>query len=139
MFAKRLRYSALLAAMAAAAVLTGCQGISPAPPPVNPGGDLKSVNHIIFMAQENRGFDHYFGKELVLFGMRAIAFSISKIQPQANHSWMGLSELQGSLPKAWAFRMFRAAAQWATSIRQICLSIILLPQTLPLPTVGSHR
>ena len=61
MFAKRLRYSALLAAMAAAAVLTGCQGIASAPPPVNPGGDLKNVNHIIFMAQENRGFDHYFG------------------------------------------------------------------------------
>src|SRR5947209_19007871 len=28
---------------------------------VNPNGDITSVNHIIFMAQENRSFDTYFG------------------------------------------------------------------------------
>ena len=64
MFREKLRYSALLATISAAAVLTGCQGLgpAPAPAPANPNGDLnKSVNHIIFMAQENRGFDHYFG------------------------------------------------------------------------------
>ena len=50
-------------------VLTGCQGIvaGPAPtPPTTPGaaaaGTLQSVNHIIFMMQENRTFDAYFGK-----------------------------------------------------------------------------
>src|SRR5207237_688874 len=32
----------------------------PAPPP--PTGSLQSVNHIIFMAQENRSFDEYFGR-----------------------------------------------------------------------------
>src|SRR5438552_13399280 len=32
----------------------------PAPPP--PSGSLQSVNHIIFMAQENRSFDEYFGR-----------------------------------------------------------------------------
>src|SRR5437763_469571 len=31
----------------------------PAPPPVAQG--LKQVNHIIYMIQENRSFDHYFG------------------------------------------------------------------------------
>lgn len=57
-----LRYAALLAAVSAAAVLIGCQGLASSPPPVNPNGALNnSVNHIIFMAQENRGFDHYFG------------------------------------------------------------------------------
>ena len=56
-----LRYLAIIFVFSAAAVLTGCQGLSPAPPP-NLGGNLqKSVNHIVFMAQENRGFDHYFG------------------------------------------------------------------------------
>ncbi len=27
----------------------------------NPGGTIMSINHIIFFAQENRSFDHYFG------------------------------------------------------------------------------
>src|SRR6266481_592658 len=37
--------------------------VSPAPPPPPPpiNGDLNKLNHIIFMAQENRSFDHYFG------------------------------------------------------------------------------
>lgn len=44
--------------------LTGCQGVgaggnaTPTPTP----GSLQSVNHIIFMMQENRSFDAYFGK-----------------------------------------------------------------------------
>src|SRR6476659_3491419 len=51
------------------ALLTGCQGIgastnpTPAPTPSpTPAGSLQSVNHIIFMMQENRSFDAYFGK-----------------------------------------------------------------------------
>jgi len=49
-------------------VLTGCQGVgfgnpNPTPTPVpTPAGSLQSVNHIIFMMQENRSFDAYFGK-----------------------------------------------------------------------------
>jgi phospholipase C len=45
-------------------ISTGCGGIGPAPggpPPTNQQLN-SSINHIIFMAQENRGFDHYFGK-----------------------------------------------------------------------------
>src|SRR2546430_11309159 len=47
----------------------GCGGggsspISQPPQPVTavpPGPGIESINHIIFMAQENRSFDHYFG------------------------------------------------------------------------------
>lgn len=49
--------------------LVGCQGLTKSatttPPPTPPptGGTLQtSVNHIIFLAQENRSFDNYFGE-----------------------------------------------------------------------------
>jgi phospholipase C len=46
-------------------VLCGCQGLATGPvttttPPPNPG--INSINHIVFMAQENRSFDTYFGQ-----------------------------------------------------------------------------
>jgi len=34
----------------------------PEPPPAGPPGSLQSINHIIYMLQENRSFDHYFGQ-----------------------------------------------------------------------------
>src|SRR5215831_19966727 len=51
-------------------LLTGCAGLgvsggpTPTPTPTaSPAlGTLQSVNHIIFMMQENRSFDSYFGK-----------------------------------------------------------------------------
>jgi phospholipase C len=57
-------------ALLSLAVLTGCQGLGassggPTPTPTpspTPAGSLQSVNHIIFMMQENRSFDAYFGK-----------------------------------------------------------------------------
>lgn len=54
-------------------VLTACGGTGtglrpgpaptpqPTPPPTNTQG-INSINHIVFMFQENRSFDHYFGK-----------------------------------------------------------------------------
>ncbi len=51
-------------------LLTGCQGVNtssaaptptPSPSPT-PAQGLQSINHIIFMMQENRSFDAYFGK-----------------------------------------------------------------------------
>ena len=39
---------------------TGCVG--PAPGPSGANGGIQSINHIIFMAQENRSFDSYFGQ-----------------------------------------------------------------------------
>jgi phospholipase C len=46
------------------AILGGCRGLVESetpPPPPPPPATLNSINHIIFMAQENRGFEHYFG------------------------------------------------------------------------------
>src|SRR5882724_10070732 len=58
-----------LFALLSLALLTGCQGLGassgPTPTPTpspTPAGSLQSVNHIIFMMQENRSFDAYFGK-----------------------------------------------------------------------------
>jgi len=43
--------------------LLGCQGLANQPAKGTPAGNSlpTSVNHIIFLAQENRSFDHYFG------------------------------------------------------------------------------
>lgn len=55
-----LRFLPLLFALPIIAALTGCAGVSGSstttPPPAN------AVNHIIFLSEENRSFDHYFGK-----------------------------------------------------------------------------
>src|SRR5215469_12661650 len=52
-------------------IFCGCQGIV-----VTPQGELKSrVNHIIFMLQENRSFDSYFGK---LNDYRASQFNLPR-------------------------------------------------------------
>ena len=43
-------------------VLVGCQGLKNTTTGTPTGNSLQtSVNHIIFIAQENRSFDHYFG------------------------------------------------------------------------------
>jgi phospholipase C len=60
----------IVLALLSLALLTGCQGLgasapTPTPTPTatpTPAGSLQSVNHIIFMMQENRSFDAYFGK-----------------------------------------------------------------------------
>ena len=41
-------------------LLAGCRGIGESAPPPPPG-DITKINHIIILAQENRGMDHYFG------------------------------------------------------------------------------
>ncbi len=49
-------------------VLAGCGGLTdnqkhdPPPPPPPPSGDITVVKHIIYMLQENRSFDQYFGQ-----------------------------------------------------------------------------
>jgi phospholipase C len=66
---KKIAFVSLFALLSVA-LLTGCQGLgasSPTPTPTptpspTPAGSLQSVNHIIFMMQENRSFDAYFGK-----------------------------------------------------------------------------
>jgi len=61
------RLMSTAASFLALILLIGCQGLtkSTTPPPTPPttGGTLQtSVNHIIFLAQENRSFDNYFGE-----------------------------------------------------------------------------
>src|SRR5882672_11382868 len=48
-----------------ALTLSACQGLQPGGTDGgggNPPADITSVNHIIFMLQENRSFDTYFGQ-----------------------------------------------------------------------------
>jgi phospholipase C len=67
MHGKKQGLSTLLALLVLAALmmlLNGCGGSAastpnPVTPPSNKG--LESINHVIFMIQENRSFDHYFG------------------------------------------------------------------------------
>ena len=55
------RYLAPLLAMASLSTLTACgSGSSTTDPPPPPA--QSPVNHIIFLSEENRSFDHYFGK-----------------------------------------------------------------------------
>lgn len=52
-----------LATLLLISVLLGCQGLvhQPPPPPQPPKTFQTAINHIVFLAQENRSFDHYFG------------------------------------------------------------------------------
>src|SRR5215467_13985295 len=54
------RWSALFP-IALLAFLCGCQGVASGPTAPSDQG-INSINHIIFMAQENRSFDSYFGQ-----------------------------------------------------------------------------
>jgi phospholipase C len=49
----------LCSASAASLALTSCQAV---PGVVPAGTGVASINHIVFLAQENRSFDHYFGQ-----------------------------------------------------------------------------
>jgi phospholipase C len=56
-------FLAFTVVLAAAALLSGCQGlvdIRQPPPADNPALDA-AINHVVIMVQENRSFDHYFG------------------------------------------------------------------------------
>ena len=67
MILSRLRYVLVLTVVL---IMTGCAGLpkttTPPPKPGGGGGNNPppppTINHIIFLAEENRGFDHYFGK-----------------------------------------------------------------------------
>ena len=57
-----LRACAIAAVAALMILFSGCQGLSNSGTTTPPPGDITKVNHIIFMAQENRSFDTYFSQ-----------------------------------------------------------------------------
>jgi phospholipase C len=73
---------------------SGCRGLVAG----TPQNDLRgSVNHIIFMAQENRGFDHYFGGMRQYWAANGIPDQSFDGLPQFNPS-TGASPLLGPPP-----------------------------------------
>ncbi|HEY8671533.1 MAG TPA: alkaline phosphatase family protein [Terriglobales bacterium] len=74
-----------MAVMLLAGAMPGCVGIvgsSNTTPP--PGTGIKQINHIIVMAQENRGFDHYFGAMRQYWAANGIADQPFDGLPQFN-------------------------------------------------------
>lgn len=89
-----------LAGVAGLAVLLGgCRGLVSTnnPPPAANNPSLNSVNHIIFLAQENRGFEHYFGAMRQYWAANGIPDQAFDGLPQFNPS-SGTAPLQGPVP-----------------------------------------
>ena len=83
-------------------VAGGCRGLvpttqTPTPTPTPAPATLKSVNHIIFMEQENRGLDHYFGAMRQYWAANGIPDQSFDGLPQFNPA-SGMSPLQGPAP-----------------------------------------
>jgi phospholipase C len=101
-YGKSLKYVSIVATVSL--ILTACGGSS-SPPPANPtgtttggttgttggttgttgGGNVAglktSINHIVFMFQENRSFDHYFGKLNDYRAMQGLPADVDGIPP----------------------------------------------------------
>ncbi|HEY6328403.1 MAG TPA: alkaline phosphatase family protein, partial [Blastocatellia bacterium] len=76
-------------------VLSGCRGLVAGSSTQD--ASLQSINHIIFMAQENRGFDHYFGAVRQYWAANGIADQSFDGLPQFNPT-SGLAPLRGAAP-----------------------------------------
>jgi phospholipase C len=63
----------------------------------NPGGTINAINHIIFFAQENRSFDHYFGYMRQYWANNGIPDQSFDGLPQFNPT-SGAAPLQGPVP-----------------------------------------
>ena len=61
-FAGRVQKSSILCTAGLLLALCGCQGLKNGPISNTPNLGIQSINHIVFMAQENRSFDTYFGQ-----------------------------------------------------------------------------
>src|SRR5580698_9511879 len=83
----------VLSALALSALVigfSGCRGLV-ANDPLN---NLQSVNHIVFMAQENRGFDHYLGAMRKYWATQNISDQAFDGLPQFNPP-AGIAPLRG--------------------------------------------
>jgi len=85
----------LLSLLGMAILLSGCRGL--VGDPVDQNSNLQSINHIIFMAQENRGFDHYFGAMRQYWAANSIPDQSFDGLPQFNPA-SGAAPLQGPVP-----------------------------------------
>src|SRR6202453_1811705 len=74
---------------------SGCRGL--VGDPVDQNSSLQSINHIIFLAQENRGFDHYFGAIRQYWAANGIPDQSFDGLPQFNPA-SGAAPLQGPAP-----------------------------------------
>ena len=75
---KKIPILVFLASLCSIAVWSGCRGLGKG------DANLQSINHIIFMAQENRGFDHYFGAMRQYWAEKGIADQQFDGLPQFN-------------------------------------------------------
>ncbi len=73
--------------------LSGCRGLVASDPPNN----LQRVNHIVFLAQENRGFDHYLGAMREYWASNHFPDQAFDGLPQFNPP-SGIAPLQGPAP-----------------------------------------
>ena len=82
-------------------LLAGCRGMgtdnNPPPPPPPPPGDITQVKHIIILAQENRGFEHYFGAMRQYWAANGFPDQSFDGLPQFNPP-SGAAPLQGPAP-----------------------------------------
>lgn len=62
MTGERLRSCSLLSIVALLLAICGCQGLPKNANPTPLPAGMQKINHIVFMAQENRSFDSYFGQ-----------------------------------------------------------------------------
>lgn len=83
----------LLAAVGLSLLLSGCRGLGTDPK----GSGVRSINHIIFMAQENRGFDHYFGAMRQYWAANGYPDEQFDGLPQFNPA-SGIAPLRGPVP-----------------------------------------
>jgi phospholipase C len=89
--------SQLLSVAGLIAGLSGCRGLVATDPTPPPTANLQSINHIVFMAQENRGFDHYFGAMRQYWAANNIPDQSFDGLPQFNPV-SGIAPLQGLAP-----------------------------------------
>ena len=82
-------------------LLVGCRGLgtspAPPPPPPPPPKDITQINHIIILAQENRGFEHYFGAMREYWAAHGYPDQSFDGWPQFNPT-SGPAPLQGPVP-----------------------------------------
>ncbi len=92
----RKRKFSLVLVAGTVTLLCGCRGLGNSGGPPPPGG-LQKINHIIILAQENRGFEHYFGALRQYWAANGYPDRSFDGLPQFNPT-SGAAPLQGPAP-----------------------------------------